>query len=72
VLLRLIGKRQYPNSTYVGAGVMVVLTVLYVWFTLNGSRETQRSYYFVSTLYGACRRYTDYKNWNRSYKKQKW
>lgn len=53
LILLLLKRKKADRQIYVRAGVMIVLTVLYVWFTLTGSRETQRSYYFVSALYGA-------------------
>lgn len=53
LILFLLKRKKSDGWIYIRLGVMIVLTVLYVWFTLSGSRETQRSYYFVSVLYGA-------------------
>lgn len=52
LILFLLKRKKTDRRIYIRLGVMIGLTVLYVWFTLSGSRETQRSYYFVSVLYG--------------------
>ncbi|WP_333791875.1 hypothetical protein, partial [Muricomes intestini] len=45
--------QERGRGEYIMAGAIILLTVLYVWYTLVFSREIQRSYYLVSALYGA-------------------
>ncbi|CUX31262.1 hypothetical protein [Clostridium sp. C105KSO13] len=44
--------QRTDRREYIMVGIMILLTLLYVCFTLACSKETQRSYYFVSALYG--------------------
>jgi len=47
-----IKRKKATKFMFVRISVMIVLTVIYAWFTITSSREIQRSYYFVSALYG--------------------